>query len=347
MRISLDPWTSHLAQHQTPIEGAVQVVDSTIEQALWLACPAQPIPLSLEQVWVIDGTRRIEAQVLLSDDDEQTQAYGAFGSYAVGAVCLDPHGRRTASSQVQVERVLAVGAGLQLPDCILLPETPEQGILSYRCLSGRDNTPETPQQLIQAAMLRAEQQLSARLALGTLDIQSTQELPCLVLQDGPLRLAGQQGYSDEDERLMVGYVKTFHARYLPPQQEALLNHLAVGERTPIFHFAYQHGVQARFSWYLRLAAAQAYQPSSSGVIRLEMYAPSQPDGIPAGVQQVANWSGSLMCLLASQAHKDPRAPQNLIPTGALERELRRQLGQTSLLSRRIRRYVLQTDLTPD
>jgi hypothetical protein len=40
--------------------------------------------------------------------------------------------------------------------------------------------------------------------------------------------------------------------------------------------------------------------------------------------------------LASSAHKDPRAPQNLVPIGGLERELRRRLGDQQLLYRSLR-----------
>jgi hypothetical protein len=39
---------------------------------------------------------------------------------------------------------------------------------------------------------------------------------------------------------------------------------------------------------------------------------------------------------ASAPHKDPRAPQNLVPIGGLERELRRRLGDEQLLFRSLR-----------
>jgi hypothetical protein len=40
---------------------------------------------------------------------------------------------------------------------------------------------------------------------------------------------------------------------------------------------------------------------------------------------------------ASEPHKDARAPQNLYPIGALERALRRRLGDPGVLYRALRR----------
>lgn len=40
--------------------------------------------------------------------------------------------------------------------------------------------------------------------------------------------------------------------------------------------------------------------------------------------------------MASSPHKDPRAPQNLVPIGGLERELRHRLGDQQLLYRSLR-----------
>ena len=44
-------------------------------------------------------------------------------------------------------------------------------------------------------------------------------------------------------------------------------------------------------------------------------------------------------IAAPPLHLDPRAPQNLIPIGALERELRRGLGDAELVNRKLREAV--------
>jgi len=46
-----------------------------------------------------------------------------------------------------------------------------------------------------------------------------------------------------------------------------------------------------------------------------------------------------VCALASHAPKDPRAPQNLIPLGGLERQLRHKLGDSLLVRRGIARAL--------
>ena len=57
---------------------------------------------------------------------------------------------------------------------------------------------------------------------------------------------------------------------------------------------------------------------------------------PAEVVALADLTSRLLPRFASTPHKDPRAPQNLVPIGGLERELRRRLGDQQLLSRSLR-----------
>ena len=76
-------------------------------------------------------------------------------------------------------------------------------------------------------------------------------------------------------------------------------------------------------------------------MRLEMYAPDEPDFLPPIVRAAANLSGSLLLKLASKNHKDPRAPQNLIPTAALEQAMNRSMGSPELVTRRIRAHIAQ------
>ena len=52
--------------------------------------------------------------------------------------------------------------------------------------------------------------------------------------------------------------------------------------------------------------------------------------------RLADLTTRLLPPLASSPHKDPRAPQNLVPIGGLERELRHRLGDQQLLYRALR-----------
>jgi hypothetical protein len=46
-------------------------------------------------------------------------------------------------------------------------------------------------------------------------------------------------------------------------------------------------------------------------------------------------------LVASEPHIDPRAPQNLVPIGALERQLRHRMGDPGLVYRALRSAVTE------
>jgi hypothetical protein len=86
----------------------------------------------------------------------------------------------------------------------------------------------------------------------------------------------------------------------------------------------------RNSWYLRLDGSSG--APWSGVVRLECSA----DLPGPEVTRLADLSALVLPPLASSPHKDPRAPQNLVPIGGLERELRRRLGDQQLLYRSLR-----------
>lgn len=61
--------------------------------------------------------------------------------------------------------------------------------------------------------------------------------------------------------------------------------------------------------------------------------------MPKAVIDAANLSGALLSRLGSQLHKDTRAPQNLIPTAALEHAMTRAMGSSELVTRRIRTHL--------
>ena len=71
----------------------------------------------------------------------------------------------------------------------------------------------------------------------------------------------------------------------------------------------------------------------SGVVRCELPATGSVDTAIARADQVS-W-----CLprFASRPHKEPRAPQNLVPIAGLEHRLRHLLGDANVLERALRR----------
>lgn len=333
MRIRLDPWPIDTDDGQLglkPFDG--ELID--IETPRWAALAPRPIPERLREVYVVDGRRRMESRVFI-DDGQGGSGVGGFGAYVAGAVRLCPHGSQPAALEnVRAHRVLAYAPGLRIDPYRLSPRHPQSGELEYAPLLCSSADPLAPLHAVQAAMLSAEQGLSHGLASRVPfdEEDEREELASLTLQDGTLRSKNLGG-------AVVGCVKTMQTQYLPPDRAGLLAELRSGERTPILHLSYGEGRVTRFTWYVRLSEATFYQHPMSGVMRLEMYAPDEADFLPPIVRKVAQLSGTLLRRLASKAHKDPRAPQNLIPTAALEQAMSRAMGSQDLVTRRIRGHL--------
>jgi hypothetical protein len=145
----------------------------------------------------------------------------------------------------------------------------------------------------------------------------------LTIVDGPLH------YMRSRDLAVVGYVKTHHRALLPPQDHARVTGLQRGERTSLF------SVRERYSTYLRLAVHQAWSSPWSGIVRLEL-----PQSV--GLEEAARLCDAaalVLPLFAGIPHRDPRAPQNLQPVGALETHLRHLLGSSELARRAVRESV--------
>uniref|UniRef100_A0A7C2C2Q3 Nuclease n=1 Tax=Thermus islandicus TaxID=540988 RepID=A0A7C2C2Q3_9DEIN len=145
----------------------------------------------------------------------------------------------------------------------------------------------------------------------------------LLVVDGPVRLLWPGP--------LLGYIKTHWARYLPGPEEALLHALRPGERTPAFRVR-RRGMELA-SWYLRLPLPpEGLRPPQAGLLRVET-------PLSGPFSQLADLSLSLFPLLASHPMKDPRAPQNLVPVGALERELARRMGSPEVVGRLLAKHL--------
>ncbi len=340
MRIRLDPWPIDTLDGQLTLEPFKGLVFN-VETDGWHAIAAQAIPARVRQICVVDGKPRMEARLLL-EDETGTLSLAGFGAFVVGAVSLCPHGSRQAElREVKAQRVLAYSGDLKLEPTRLSPRNPHTGLLEYAPVTFAGAQLEGAKARVQRLMLDAEQQLSRDLAsVMPLDETDQNVLPeTLVLQDGPVRV-GEAG------RAVIGCVKTLHTDYLGADRIGLLGTLKPGERTPILRFTVgdrgdgsSSGREQRFTWYVRLSEPPFYQHPLAGVMRLEMHAPEDVDFVPRAVLDAANLSGTLLGRLASAPHKDARAPQNLIPTAALEQAMSRAMGSQELVTRRIRSHL--------
>ncbi|MFN4073156.1 MAG: DNA double-strand break repair nuclease NurA [Thermus sp.] len=226
-----------------------------------------------------------------------------LGCVAAGAVVFAQGAMRLLEP-----RVRRVGVGLE--------EALHLGDLVYEPLPLEGSKgPEDLLTALQEGLRRARAHLEEGLA-GTLT-------GGLLVVDGPVRL--------RREGPVLGYIKTHWAHYLPEDKEALLPLLKPGERTPMFRVRREG--QELASWYLRLPLPpEGVRPPESGLLRVET--PLQGD-----LGALADLSLSLFPALASHPVKDPRAPQNLLPVGGLERELARRMGSREVVARILARHL--------
>jgi hypothetical protein len=134
---------------------------------------------------------------------------------------------------------------------------------------------------------------------------------------------------------VLGYVKRLQRAYLPAAAATLLVSLAPSQRTPLFLLRDPAGRFDRYSWYVRLAPPAAIAHPLAGIVRLEI---STGMGIQGAVD-AADLSARVVPEFRSTPERDPRAPQNLLPIGALERALRHSLGDPQWIRRMLISYL--------
>lgn len=255
----------------------------------------------------VDGVRRGEASLYRHDPATGDIVHGVAGAHARGAVVREGDGRLR-FHDTRVTRLAIWGAG-QKP---VLPPT-EHGF-SWESDSIADTSPKDLLARLQERMRSAEAALAE--ALG--------KAGYLTVIDGPLP------YGRVIDAPILGYVKTHHKALLQPRDHKRVPDLAPGERTSLF-------VRKKhcYSAYLRLAARGPFSGPWAGIVRLEI-----PIGV--GLEVAAREADRAACFLprfAGIPHKDPRAPQNLQPIGALENHLRHLLGDSRLAGRAVREAV--------
>jgi hypothetical protein len=264
-----------------------------------------PAPSAGLRIAFVDGVRRGEAALYQRDERTGTIVSGAAGSHACGAV-LAGDGRLQHAHE-RVRRLVIWGGGLagELPEVA--------GGWSWTSRSTASLEPDAPLKDLQARMRQAEGMLAEELS----------ENGYLVVVDGPLN------YVRSRDLPVVGYVKTHHRALLAPEHHRLVPELGPGLRTSLFRLS------DRYSCYLRLAAPGPLSGPWAGIVRLEV---PQSAGLAAAVAVVDSVAATVP-RYAGVAHRDPRAPQNLQPIGALETHLRHLLGDPRLAYRAVRAAV--------
>lgn len=274
-------------------------VDPNVEMSEWVPVEGsdQAAPA---QVVFVDGVRRVEARLTL-DDPLEGPVPGIMGAFGVGGVLWERNVPRSAFTGLQAERIVAMARGYQL-------DLPRIGGIPVTAESVPGDDPSELVAHLQRRMRAVEQSLAASLARAGR----------LVVADGRIR--------ELRPMPIVGLIKTHQVMYLPAQHRRLIASLSAGQRTPLFSILTENF--PRYSWYLRLADLSGGH-SWTGIVRCEV---SAAVGKNSAID-LAGWTSALLPRLASERHIDPRAPQNLVPIGALEKELRKRLGDQRMAHR--------------
>lgn len=329
MYLRLDPWATeyHTAYHADTVERTKATVDTGAEcrsDAWHPIAPPLPEPL-WDDLLFLDGSRRIEARVLLEDDDSQV-AFGALGTFGVGVVSCCSQGLRPARFERceewwRIERICALSAGQTLESFGVERVLDSQlGTLLYRVCATDERDVDAVVRHLQSEMRDAERFLASKL---------TSALPdALLICDGPRPFLG-------DEPNVVGYVKTIHDPKVGTRELEVVRTLSQGERSPLYMVGNERGERQYFEWFFRLRDPNPWLYSLAGMVRLQAYAGPRPEATLSRVQHLADWLCHALPRFASRQHQDPRAPQQLLPVRALESELARRMGHAQIVRRRI------------
>ena len=314
-RVRVDQWEVDYGD-QTPLaaldDRPDEQVDHEVEvsDADWSAIiPADSVTVP-ERVVFVDGIRRLEARIHARQGEQLI--YGGFGSHAVGAVEVSGSGARF--GELRVFRTAVLGSGRRLPAPVQVHDN-----LVYTAESTPSVEADGPLRHIQKAM---------RLAEATLARDLTRD-DTLTIVDGPL------SFEPERRGLALGYIKRVHQLYLPNRFIPLLATLPAGSRTPMFAIQSARAGFARYAWFQRLADPGPGATDLHGLVRLEVASNVGLD-VARGLADAATvW----LPRTAPTRARDPRSPQNLLPIGALEQQLRVQMGDARLVRRWIETLV--------
>jgi hypothetical protein len=246
MYLRLDPWATeyNTAYHAESIpEDARGGVVTDVEQpGPWEAIDPRPCDDPWRDLLFIDGSRRIEARVLLEDERNQL-AFGALGTIGVGAVSCCAQGSRTAqvlqeTERLVIRRVCALSAGHSLAQFVVAAAVASQlGALSYQVEATEERDVDAVVRKLQNVMRDAEKSLASRLV--------DQYPQALIICDGPRPYLGS-------EANVIGYVKTIHEPRVGQQELELVRRLEQGQRSPLYLVKGNRPEQSYFEWFFRL-----------------------------------------------------------------------------------------------
>jgi uncharacterized protein len=255
----------------------------------------------------VDGIRRTEGFLSFSDPDTGDLVRGIAGAYGVGAAMFRP-GRSGEYDHLMTQRLAVACAGHAVE------VGPVAGGWNWISASTQDAAVEKAEAVIHEQMRQGETTLARDLgATGALTV-----------------VDGNLNYVRSIEGSFIGCVKTHRRIYLQRDDRERVARLGAGERTSLFTVR-----QDCYACYLRLAPRGPHHAPWHGIVRIEV---PQAIGRAAAIR-LADLAAGTLPRFAGVEGRDPRAPQNLRPIGALERRLRQMLGPAESAMRALRSAV--------
>ena len=311
MPLRLLPWAPEYGTAmQFDAEGGADsktAADADVEGVEW--APVTPRTEPPHALQIIDGVRRAEAHAM-DDGPDGEPLFGLFGSFAVGAVRCEGESARIMEPYVSVQRRYFQTGGEPIDRDVVAGDD------VLRFVAETPPKATTANELVDALnrkMLDEEAKLAEELS---------RDEGVLTLVDGPLRSLRAPG------KRVVGYIKRIHNWYVDAERLRVLPALGVGQRTPLVTLTGSDG-RERYTWFIRIADLGDRYHQLGGIMRLE-----SPGFVPLSeAVTLADQATLALPRLASSPIRDPRAPQNLTPVGALETVLTHRLGDRRWLRR--------------
>ncbi|MFN8111008.1 MAG: hypothetical protein U0Y82_14375 [Thermoleophilia bacterium] len=292
-----------------PAEMEKADVRTDVEPVAWQ--PVAPAPRPTGELVFIDGAQQVEAWLTVTDPGSPRPVAGVAFAVAAGAVRAG-HGPRAEVSATLMRRAAIVEG----ERCLRMPSV---GAFTWEARAGASGDP--------FALARRVGQMRAELELELAEQAQSPER--LVVMDGRL------SFVRDVRGPVIGAVKSHHRIYLEGAEGTIVPQLRVGQRTPLFAIG-----EDRYSWYQRLPGVG--EGGWAGILRGE--AP-RALGLEMAVH-LADRATAELPRYAGRPHRDPRAPQNLMPVMTLEGRLRHRMGDRRLALRAVRQAVDGAELEP-
>ncbi len=293
------------AAYQVDAESLYAQACEVVEDGGSLECRTPAVgTASFEELAFVDGVRRVDARLTATAGGRVCA--GIAGAHGVGAVLATPE-TPVRIERLAVMRLLLWGDGQRYA-------LPGVGGWAWRPESAPGSGSDASLRDLERRMRVAEGQLAEALCGDG----------WLTVVDGPLNNIRSRNMP------VIGYVKTHHRPVLDAEQWRRVPRLRVGQRTSLF--ALYSDVHA---CYTRVGDCGRWASPWAGVVRLDVPSSVGVKAVAQTVDRAAVW----LPRFASAPHRDPRAPVNLQPVGALERRLHRELGSRQLAVRAVRDSV--------